>query len=113
MLDPVLARERLNQIRTCAAALDARRDFLEQSFQGVLDHPLTEGLNHKHPSSRLPVYLPGGNTPVGGFLALTSLHALLVTVLALLSLFTVITRYGPAGDTRWYAWPWWWHASAR
>ena len=83
--DLAMAGERLNQIVAQLTAMDSRESFLDEMVAPVLEEPRGEGLNRKHRWLRLPVCLPNGNIWAGGYFALTSLHMLLVVVVAVIS----------------------------
>ena len=109
--DLAMAGERLNQIVAQLAAMDSRGSFLDEVIAPVLEEPRSEGLNHKHRWLRLPVCLPNGNIWAGGYFALTSLHMLLVVVVAVISVLVLMHKSDAARLARWRTVEWWWYAA--
>ncbi len=108
--DAAITGERLSQIAARLDAMEGRAAFL--SDVKVWEFPETEGLNRKYRWLRLPVCLPGGNAWVGGYLALTGLHLLLLSVVVLLSLWLLLVRIDNTQVSRWPHVAWWWYVSS-
>lgn len=107
--DAVLVGERLNQIQTALASLDAREVFLSDGHEPLAKDGTAVGLNRRFPFLRLPVYLPPGRAWAAGFTLMSGGFGLI-----LLCSVTMLTRVAFRRASRWTelrsepaVWCWW------
>lgn len=91
-VDLAMTGERSTQIETRLANIDARVNFLAYQVDPVLEGPEERGLNAQHRWLQLPVSFPHARAWFGGYVRLTSIHVLLLTIAMLTLVLLTLTR---------------------